>query len=93
MKQRSRIYYTETDKSLMWDHWQQGESLNSIARLFDRQRAEELRLHLPALTKASNRVLTMADSDAIRIKGTVTLAGGRAFFVPAGFTKGAKHHE
>ncbi len=31
----------------------------------------------------------MADSDAIRIKGTIALAGGRAFFVPAGFTKGA----
>ncbi len=36
MKQRSRIYYTETDKALMWDRWQKGESLNSIARLFDR---------------------------------------------------------
>ncbi len=30
MKQRPRIYYTETDKSLMWDRWQKGESLNSI---------------------------------------------------------------
>jgi IS30 family transposase len=36
MKQRARIYYTETDKALMWDRWQKGESLNSIARLFDR---------------------------------------------------------
>jgi len=36
MKQRPRIYYSETDKSLMWDRWQKGESLNSIARLFDR---------------------------------------------------------
>jgi len=36
MKQRSRIYYTETDKALMWDRWQKGESMNSIARLFDR---------------------------------------------------------
>ena len=36
MKMRPRIYYTETDKSLMWDRWQKGESLNSIARLFDR---------------------------------------------------------
>jgi len=36
MKQRPRIYYTETDKTLMWDRWQKGESLNSIARLFDR---------------------------------------------------------
>jgi len=36
MKQRPRIYYTETDKSLMWDRWQKGESLHSIAKLFDR---------------------------------------------------------
>jgi len=36
MKQRPRIYYTEADKSLMWDRWQKGESLNAIARLFDR---------------------------------------------------------
>ena len=36
MKQRPRIYYTETDKALMWDRWQKGESLHSIARLFDR---------------------------------------------------------
>ena len=36
MTQRPRIYYTETDKSLMWDRWQKGESLNSIARLFGR---------------------------------------------------------
>jgi len=27
MKQRPRIYYTEADKSLMWDRWQKGESL------------------------------------------------------------------
>jgi len=36
MKRRPRIYYTETDKALMQDRWQQGESLNAIARLFDR---------------------------------------------------------
>ena len=36
MKQRPRIYYTETDKALMWDRWQMGESQTSIARLFDR---------------------------------------------------------
>jgi len=36
MKYRTRIYYTEADKALMWDRWQQGESLHAIARLFDR---------------------------------------------------------
>ena len=32
----TRIYYTEADKALMWDRWQKGESLNSIARYFGR---------------------------------------------------------
>ena len=36
MKQRPRIYYTESDKALMWDRWQKGDSLHAIARLFDR---------------------------------------------------------
>ena len=36
MKYRPRIYYTETDKALMWDRWQKGDSLHSIAGLFDR---------------------------------------------------------
>ncbi len=36
MKQRARIYYTEANKALLWDRWQKGESLNAIARLFDR---------------------------------------------------------
>jgi IS30 family transposase len=35
-KYRPRIHYTEADKALMWDRWQQGESLHEIARLFDR---------------------------------------------------------
>ncbi len=25
MKQRARVYYTETDKSLMWDRWQKAD--------------------------------------------------------------------
>jgi IS30 family transposase len=36
MKYRPRIYYTDSDKELMWDRWQNGESLHAIARLFDR---------------------------------------------------------
>ena len=36
MKQRTRIYYTEADKALMWERWRQGESLQAIAQLFDR---------------------------------------------------------
>jgi IS30 family transposase len=36
MKQRPRIYYTESQKALMWERWRQGESLHQIAQLFDR---------------------------------------------------------
>ena len=36
MKHRPRIYYTESQKALMWDRWQKGESLQQIAQLFDR---------------------------------------------------------
>lgn len=36
MKQRPRIYYTEEQKSLMWDRWQQGDTLHAIAKLFNR---------------------------------------------------------
>jgi IS30 family transposase len=36
MKYRTRIRYTETDKALMWERWREGESLQRIAQLFDR---------------------------------------------------------
>lgn len=36
MKQRRRIYYTESQKAEMWDRWRKGESLQKIAQLFDR---------------------------------------------------------
>jgi len=36
MKYRTRINYTAVDKALMWDRWQQGDSLEAIAQLFDR---------------------------------------------------------
>jgi IS30 family transposase len=36
MRHRTRIHYTESQKSQMWDRWQRGESLHQIAQLFDR---------------------------------------------------------
>ena len=36
MKYRPRIYYTESQKALMWERWRKGESLHQIAQLFDR---------------------------------------------------------
>jgi IS30 family transposase len=36
MKRKPRIYYSNTQKALMWDRWKEGDSLHAIARLFDR---------------------------------------------------------
>lgn len=36
MKYRTRIYYSEKQKAQMWDRWQKGDTLHTIARLFDR---------------------------------------------------------
>ena len=36
MKNRPRIYYTESQRALMWERWRQGESLQQIAQLFGR---------------------------------------------------------
>jgi IS30 family transposase len=36
MRQRPRIYYTESQRALMWERWQKGDSLQQIAQLFDR---------------------------------------------------------
>ncbi len=30
MNYRPRIYYTETQRTLMWDRWQKGDSLYAI---------------------------------------------------------------
>jgi IS30 family transposase len=36
MKYRRRIFFTDKQKSEIWDRWQRGESMNSIGRLFER---------------------------------------------------------
>lgn len=36
MKYRTRTFYTDKQKSEMWDRWQCGESLSSIGRRFNR---------------------------------------------------------
>ena len=71
MKYRTRIYYTETDKALMWDRWQKGDSLNSIARQFGRShssiqgvlaRTGGIR---PPQRQRSRRALTLAEREEI----------------------------
>ena len=71
MKQRPRIYYTETQKALMWDRWQKGESLGSIARLFDRHHSAIERIIAesggirPAPRYRSPRHLSLSDREEI----------------------------
>ncbi len=36
MGYRPRTYYSESQKALMWERWQKGDSLQQIAQLFDR---------------------------------------------------------
>ena len=36
MKRIPRIIYTAQQRALMWEKYQQGSTLNDIARLFDR---------------------------------------------------------
>jgi IS30 family transposase len=71
MKQRPRIYYTETQKALMWEHWQKGDSLQQIAQLFDRDHPSIQRILAksggirPAQRRRSRLALTLAEREEI----------------------------
>jgi IS30 family transposase len=71
MKYRTRIYYTEADKALMWDRWQRGESLRSIAARFGRHHASIQGILSrtggirPPSRRRSRRALTLAEREEI----------------------------
>ena len=71
MKYRPRIYYTETDKALMWDRWQKGDSLHSIARLFDHSHGSIAGILArtggirPPQRRRSRRALTLSEREEI----------------------------
>jgi IS30 family transposase len=71
MKQRPRIYYTESQKALMWERWQKGESLQKIAELFDRNHSSIERILgerggiRPAPRCRSKVALTLAEREEI----------------------------
>jgi len=71
MKYRTRIYYSEEQKSLMWDRWQAGDSLHEIARLFDRAHSSVRGVLLetggirPRTRRRSQRTLTLAEREEI----------------------------
>ena len=71
MKRRTRIRYTDSQKAVMWDRWQQGESLHQIARLFDRHHSSvrgilaETGGIRPATRRRSPRTLSLAEREEI----------------------------
>jgi IS30 family transposase len=71
MKYRTRIYYTNEQKALMWDRWQQGDSMHDIAKLFDRGHSSIQRILTenggmrPRERKRSPLALTLAEREVI----------------------------
>lgn len=71
MKRRPRIYYTESQKALMWERWRKGESLQRIAELFDRNHSSVERILAetggiqPAQRRRSRLALTLAEREEI----------------------------
>lgn len=71
MKQRARIYYTESQKALMWERWRKGDSLQQIAQLFDRNHSSVEGILAqtggiqPALRHRSRLALTLAEREDI----------------------------
>jgi IS30 family transposase len=71
MKQRPRIYYSETQKAMMWERWRKGESLQQIAQLFDRNHSSIQRILAetggirPAKRRRAPLALTFAEREEI----------------------------
>ena len=71
MKQRPRIHYSESQKTLMWDRWKQGDSLQTIAQLFDRNHSSIQPILAqtggirPAQRCRSARALTLTEREEI----------------------------
>ncbi len=98
MKQRPRIYYTETDKALMWDRWRKGESLGSIARHFDRHhsaisgvlaRTGGIR---PPTRRRSRLALTLAEREEIS-RGVIAGHSARSIAVSLGRSRSTVSRE
>lgn len=71
MKQRPRIYYSETQKAVMWERWKKGDSLHQIAQLFHRNHSAIQGILVrtggirPAQRHRSPLALTLAEREEI----------------------------
>jgi DNA-binding CsgD family transcriptional regulator len=69
---RKRRFYTETEKSLMWDRWQKGDSMNEIGRALGIQGHSSIQGVFPetggirpAMRRRSTRALSLAEREEI----------------------------
>ena len=71
MKRKPRIYYSDSQKALMWERWRQGDSLQKIAKFFDRNHSSVERILTetggicPAQRCRSRLALTLAEREEI----------------------------
>ncbi len=71
MKYRPRVFFTDKQKSEIWDRWQRGESMSSIGRGFDRESSSIYPLLArtggirPPERVRSRRALTLCDREEI----------------------------
>lgn len=71
MTRRSPIYYSDTQKALMWERWKAGDTLHQIAHLFDRSHSSVNRILgetggiRPPVRRRSRLALTLAEREEI----------------------------
>ncbi|MET3109198.1 DNA-binding CsgD family transcriptional regulator [Oxalobacteraceae bacterium GrIS 1.18] len=71
MRQRPRIYYSESQRALMWERWRQGYTLQEIGELFDRNHSSVINIFAPtggispAPRTRSKLALTLAEREEI----------------------------
>ena len=86
---RPRIHYTESQKTLMWERWQKGESLQRIAQLFDRNHSSIQPILAatggirPARRRRSQWALSLAEREEIS-RGVVAGHSRRSIAVQLG---------
>src|SRR5262245_48881322 len=89
MKQRPRIYYSASQRALIWDRWQKGDTLHQIAGLFDRYHSSihgilaETGGIRPAERQRSRLALTLSEREEIS-RGVVAGSSMRAIAASLG---------
>ena len=89
MKRRPRIYYSASQRALIWERWRKGETLHQIARLFDRYHSSIQRILAesggirPTARHRSRSALTLIEREEIS-RGIVARKSIRAIAAALG---------